>query len=436
MRLGNGPRARNGQGGVVTMGGDSKPLLIMVGSSRAHFRSYIFESISARYRLWLLSPAMPTWEIPFIESHSSVDCTDTSKLTAAAQDIASRHEVAGLFCYDETLVEHAAVASATLSLPSWDPAAVSRCRDKNATRKALAAAGLPQPRAQVAGSLAEAQEFASLTGYPVILKPRNLAGSVGVMRAEGPRQLAEAYQHTANARMPGFKRFKGHVLIEEFVAGPEIAVDSVVFEGRCQPVVVAHKILGAEPPFEFDEHGHDVRADDPLLADPRLADALSRGHAAVGFRNGVTHTELKITPDNDFCIIEINARMGGDLIPYLGYLASGYDESLAAADVAAGRRPARVLATRHKAACVRFANPRYAMRVTEARVREELITPPVHKVVVTVTPDQVLELPPKAIARLGYVIAVADTVTEARACVDDPGRYFDVSGRPLAGVAT
>jgi biotin carboxylase len=407
-----------------------RPLLIMVGSSYAANRSYIFEAISSRYRLWLMNPAAPSWEDAYLHSSTVVDCLDADKLTAAAREVVAGHEVAGVFCYDEAFIEPASQASAALGFTTWDPAAVARCRDKSATRAAVRSAGLFQPASRPVATLAEARAFADEVGYPVILKPRNLGASMGVRKVDGPADLAAMYAVTDGIRMSGIREFDEYVIVEEFVEGPEIAIDSVFFEGECQPIVVAHKILGTEPPYEFDEQGHDVRADDPLLTDPELVGALERSHAAVGFRNGVTHTEFKLTP-RGLCLVEINARMGGDLIPYLGYLTSGYDESLAAADVAAGRRPAPVVRGGHLAASVRFACPPYDLEVTVACVREDLVRPPIHKAVLAVRPGSVLHLPPKDLARYGYVIAVADTMAQSRDAVADPDSFFEVTGRPL-----
>ena len=37
-------------------------------------------------------------------------------------------------------------------------------------------------------------------------------------------------------------------------------------------------------------------AADPLLADPEILQILQRTHTALGFSDGMTHTELKLTP--------------------------------------------------------------------------------------------------------------------------------------------
>ena len=133
--------------------GDDRPLLLLVASSYWVYRQYILESVSARYRLWLLNPTPATWEDPYIVGHTVVDCLDLEKLTAAAREVARDHDVAGVFCYDEVYIETSAHLSAALGFPALDPGAVARCRDKSATRAALRDAGLPQPASRAVSSL-------------------------------------------------------------------------------------------------------------------------------------------------------------------------------------------------------------------------------------------------------------------------------------------
>jgi len=55
------------------------------------------------------------------------------------------------------------------------------------------------------------------------------------------------------------------VLIEEFLDGPEISVESVCRDGRVTALFVAHKTLAIRP---ASNPRHLVHGDDPLLADP------------------------------------------------------------------------------------------------------------------------------------------------------------------------
>src|ERR1700722_132171 len=83
-----------------------------------------------------------------------------------------------------------------------------------------------------------------------------------------------------------------------------------------------------------------------------LASAARAAHDVLGVTDGITHAEYKLTPDGPK-VIELNARLGGDLIPYLGLLGSGIDPGLAAAAVACGQRP-ELISNRSQVTGVRF----------------------------------------------------------------------------------
>ena len=241
-----------------------------------------------------------------------------------------------MLSWDEARILQSATVAAELGLPGGDPDMVMRCRDKHLTRKALDACGVPQPRSVLVADLSEAAAAADQMGYPVVLKPRAMGGSLGVVRADSPAELAAKFEFARDCEVPGSWRYDQGVLVEQYVAGPEISVDSAVYHGELMPMFVARKRIGYPPYFE--EVGHVVDAADPLLTDPGLASVMRAAHAALGFTDGMTHAEYKLTPDGPQ-VIEVNARLGGDLIPYLGMRASGLDPGLAAAAVACGQRP-------------------------------------------------------------------------------------------------
>jgi biotin carboxylase len=407
------------------MSGTERPLLLLIGSSGRHGREFALRSVAGRYRLWLLQPADVSWEAPYVSGNTVVDNTDVPKLVDAAREVAARHRVAGVFCYDEGLVWPAAFVSQALGLPGSPPEAVAACRDKNATRTALAAAGVPQPTSIGVRDPAEALLASDKIGCPVVLKPRGLAGSKGVVLAGDRDEVAAAYAAAAGVSYPGVPVYDVSVLVEEYVDGPEISIDAVYHDGVCVPLVVAHKRLGFAPFFE--ETGHVVDGADPLLTDPDLIDILRRAHAALGFHTGVTHTEFRLTPRGPR-LIEVNARLGGDMIPHLGHLTTGVDVALAAADVAAGRTP-DTEARWHRAATVTSCYPERDIEVTAVTVHQDRITPPVHGATALADPGTVLRLPPRGyLARYGQVTTLADTVAEAD--VDTTG-VIEVTGRPV-----
>jgi biotin carboxylase len=334
---------------------ERKPLLLVITSGLRLYREYLLGSISTRYRVHLINSAEPEWERPYLAGFTLVPDTGAACVLAAAREIAARDRVSGVMSWHEEHIVQAALVAEDLGLPGTPAAAVRRCRDKFETRTTLAAAHLPQPAFELAGTLSDALAAADKLGYPVVLKPRAAGGSQGVVLVRDAEQLADQFAATRDVPVPHNPVYDHLVLVEEYVQGPEISVDAVVFQGRVTPVFVGRKEIGFAPYFE--ETGHVVAAADPLLSDPQLLHYLSGIHSALGVTDGWTHTELKLTPDGPR-LIEVNGRLGGDLIPYLGMRASGIDPGLAAADVACGVSPSTT-ASAAAVAAVRFFYPEH-----------------------------------------------------------------------------
>ncbi len=100
----------------------------------------------------------------------------------------------------------------------------------------------------------------------MVLKPRGMGASIGVVRAGSPAELDAAFEVAEHAGHGGSPSYEGGVLVEEMITGPEISVDGAVCDGEYRPMFVAHKQVGLAPYFE--EIGHVVDAADPLLDDP------------------------------------------------------------------------------------------------------------------------------------------------------------------------
>jgi biotin carboxylase len=402
------------------MAGDleERPLLILVRTLVRPYREYLLSSIASRYRIWLVQDDEPTWPVPYLAGHSVLDPLDGDALLAASRGLGA----SGVLCWDEAALVPAARLARRLGLPSPDPEAVRRCRDKHHTRTALDAAGVPQARSVAVETAEQAAAAADRLGFPLVVKPRALSGSYGVVRVEDAAGLAAAVEHARRASMSGVHAEpasvpaeESGVLVEEYLDGPEVSVDSAVVGGRVTPLVLARKELGFPPYFE--EVGHVVDAADPLLADGGLRSVLQAAHDAVGFDTGWTHTELRLVAGVPR-VVEVNARIGGDLIPYLGWLATGIDPGLAAAAVATGA-PEPLRATRRRVAAVRFRYPDAEVVAAAVRVEGDLPAA-VDRVVPLAAPGTRLALPPAGhiFGRFAAVTAVADTAAECLAALD------------------
>lgn len=394
---------------------DERPHLLLISTGDRQFREYLLSSIAERYRIHLFVAAEPQWEQRYIDAATVVsDTLDAAAMIPAAEQLHARDRIDGVLCWDEARILPASKIAQVLGLPGGDPEAVLRCRDKHLTREAMAAAGVAQPRSIAVGTLDEALAAAAEIGYPVVLKPRAIAASLGVVLAADEAELRQYFAFAREMNVPGALIYdEGAVLVEEYADGPEISVDSAVFQGQVMPICLAHKVIGYPPYFE--EIGHFVDGADPMLADPALIRTLEQAHAALGFTDGMTHTEFRLTPTGPK-LIEVNARLGGDLIPYLGMRATGVDSGLAAAAVACGRRP-DTTPDRKLFGAVRFSYVPHEMTIGSIEIDEAALPASIDRAMIRAEVGQRLAPPPAGTVwgRVAYFTVVAET---AEACAE------------------
>ncbi|MFJ8448642.1 ATP-grasp domain-containing protein [[Kitasatospora] papulosa] len=231
----------------------------------------------------------------------------------------------------------AARIAGLLGLPGPSAQAMENACRKDATRRVLGAAGVPGPRYAVCADGTEAVVAAHDLGYPLVVKPVDLCAGMFVRRVDDEDQLAEACAALAafpyNARG---QRRTPHVLLEEYLRGPEVSVETVTCRGVAHVVGVTDKSVGGAPAFV--ETGHMFPAalsPDDLAA--ATGTALSAG-AALGLDDVVAHTEIKLTGDGPR-VVEVNPRPAGNRITELVRHVTGIDLAAACVDVALGREP-------------------------------------------------------------------------------------------------
>lgn len=407
-----------------------RPLLLVLSTGKQELREYLLASIATRYRVHIVSALDPRWEQPYVAGWTRLaDTQDVDAVIAAGRAVHRTDPIAGVVCWDETRILQAAALAGALGLPGGDVEVIGRCRDKHRTRRALAAAGVPQPESVPAATLDAALRAAEGIGYPVVVKPSDLALSLGVVIVHTPDELAEAFAETSAIRVPELPDYRVRVLVEEYVAGAEISVDTAMHRGRAFPLVIARKQVGY-PPYAV-EIGHYVDPADPLLADTTLARVLRDTHRALGCTDGVTHTELKLTPDGPK-VIEVNGRLGGDLIPYLGLCSRGVDTGLAAAAVACGEPP-HTEVLEHAFAGVRFCYPEQRTEITDIRFEQSALHPATDRYGTLVGPGSIAPPPPEGIltGRIAYLTAVSQTLPECLAALDRGAAALQLNGAPV-----
>ncbi|MFF2197869.1 acetyl-CoA carboxylase biotin carboxylase subunit family protein [Streptomyces sp. NPDC058157] len=188
--------------------------------------------------------------------------------------------------------------------------------DKERQRTRLREAGVQSTRCLAVRTAEEVPAALAEVGLPAVVKPRSGAGSVDTCRVDdAERAVAVAREFLAGGG--------AELVLEEYLAGdPDaagpgfgdyVSVESVSSGGAVRHVCVTGKLPLAEP---FRETGMFQPAALPgPLAEQVLA-LTGAALRALGVTDGVTHVEIKLTPDGPR-LIEVNGRMGGYVGPLL-----------------------------------------------------------------------------------------------------------------------
>ncbi|MGW2254616.1 ATP-grasp domain-containing protein [Kitasatospora sp. NPDC001660] len=291
-----------------------------------------------------------TWEAEYVDRVIDADTTSIAETVAAARELMATEDepLSGVTTFVEQSVPAAAAVAAEFGLPSVGERAGYLARDKYAMRGAFGAAGLAQPPFELATTVEEALAAAARVGFPLVLKPLIGGGSKYVRRVDDEAELAEHFGPIQRGAWSGFTHDPLHVpvleqygeavLLEGYVPGSEISVESLVRDGETTVVAIHDKPLPMEGPF-FEEVYY--RTPTRLSAEQveAITAATATAHRALEIRTGATHTEFRITDSGEPVILETAARLGGGPV-YLSVLVStGVDLVAALLDLSTGRTP-------------------------------------------------------------------------------------------------
>lgn len=164
---------------------------------------------------------------------------------------------------------------------------------------------------------------------PIIIKPSDRSGSLGVTKVEYWEDLYKAISTAI-----GYS-FKHEAMVEEFIEGREISVEFISYSEKHYPLQITDKVTTEAP--HFVELEHHQPADLSVEMFERIYAITNQALTALGVTNGASHSEYRITKDGRVVVMEIGARMGGDFIGSdLVRLSTGYDFVKGVINVALG----------------------------------------------------------------------------------------------------
>lgn len=142
--------------------------------------------------------------------------------------------------------------------------------------------------------------------FPVIVKPTDRSGSLGVFKVNTIDELASSILKSTQFS------FSKQCIVEEFVVGREISVETVSWNGTHSIIAFTDKVV-TQAPF-FVELEHHQPADIHPKMQGYIEDVAYHVLKSTQVENGISHIEFLIDQDQNIYVVEIGSRMGGDFI--------------------------------------------------------------------------------------------------------------------------
>ena len=204
---------------------------------------------------------------------------------------------------DEFDQEIAATLRAHLCLPGLDETTTRRLRDKLYMRETAANAGIRVPEFCGVIHHATLDAFTKRVAPPWVLKPRFMAGAIGIKKIQSAEELWAAVETLGDEQ--------SYYLLEQYIPGNVCHVDSII-DGR-----VIFRVASAygRPPLDV-SHGGGVFTTSILPRGGDLEQELvalnARVLGAMGHTRGVSHTEFIVSRETgDIYFLETAGRVGG-----------------------------------------------------------------------------------------------------------------------------
>ena len=234
-----------------------------------------------------------------------ISTTDISAIVKVAKS----YQIDGIITLatDMPMRSVAAVAK-EMGLVGIDEITALKATNKIEMRKALQEKGVPIPEFYKVSSEEEYKEVVSRFRCPFIVKPADSSGSRGIFEVKDiadQKLIEKAYKYAISYSTVG------DVVVEEYMSGPEVSVETLSIDGVCHVIQITDKLTTGAP--HYVELGHSQ----PTRHGNEVADQISKiaiaANKAIGIKNGPSHTEIIVTSEGPK-IVEIGARLGGDNI--------------------------------------------------------------------------------------------------------------------------
>lgn len=175
----------------------------------------------------------------------------------------------------------------------------------------------------------DTEALAAKISYPVMVKPCDGSGSRGASRVDSPEAFGNACLTAIGSSL------SRRATVESFIFGREYGAETLVVNGEINVLSIMRKLM-TEPPY-YAELGHEIPTDLPPEVEERARQCVKKAVRALGVTFGSVNMDMIITSEGKVYIVDVGARMGGNMIgPCIIPYGTGIDYMAAMLANAAG----------------------------------------------------------------------------------------------------
>lgn len=336
-----------------------------------------------------------------------ISTIDIEKVLLAAKS----HKIDGIMTLASDMpMRTVAVVAREMGLVGISEKTALKATNKAIMREALKTYGVPIPefyRVNNKDEYKKAVDHFKNKQIKCIVKPADNSGSRGV-------DLISDFNDDENidASFEYSKQYSrsGEIIVEEYMEGPEVSVETISVSGECYVVQITDKLTTGEPYFV--EMGHNEPSMLPENLQKEIAQVARNAVNAIGIKNGPSHTEIKVTKDGPK-IVELGARLGGDNITsHLVPLSTGVNLVECCIRVALGEEP-DISAKIKKASAIRYLNTDVGIISNITGIEDAMEIDGVHQISMVHHEGELAGEIRNSVDRVGFVIAQAETPKQA-----------------------
>jgi hypothetical protein len=292
-----------------------KPMRVLLLTTARSYRDTAFLTAAEHLKIEVVQAVDTPKELS--KSWEKGFSIDFSALEESISTIAAYHQenpLKAILPVDDSGSMLAALAGEVLGFPHNSPEAATATRDKLVFRRLISESSLNTPRF---GEYLTSEDISPLIadiGFPCVIKPRNLNGSRGVIRADNLEELEAAITRTANlVRSIQRKPVEAGVslIIESYIPGNEIALEGILDEGHLEILAIFDKPDPLEGPF-FEETIYLTPSRLSIEKQDEIINATAEAARLIGLKTGPLHAEARLN-NKGVWIIEIAGRSIGGL---------------------------------------------------------------------------------------------------------------------------